>query len=194
MIDLSPLFPEAVNNMRTWKNRYTATDFPYKVVLNMFYRRYTMKYMWTEIMKYANGIYGQKDFSTAYNELEHKYAQVAMTKTRYVLETTIKSNPNEDVGGSTFEYYNALINRAKKGDRAAKEEIEFCYFYFFLADKVTLLWAAVCASGVDKLKAITEVSGAIIEPMPLNDYGTISQGLGQLAVAPFLRTHYTPAP
>lgn len=194
MVDLSPLFPEAQNNMRTWKTRYTAEEYPYKVVLNLFYRRYTMKYMWAEIMDYADGRKGRKDFQTAYRELELLYSQTAMNKTRNVLEANLNNNPNEDVGGSTFQHYNELISKARRGDRKAKEEIEFSYFYFFLADKATLLWAAVCASGVDKVKAIQEISGYIIQPMPLNDYATVSQGLGQLAVSPFLQRNYIQLP
>lgn len=194
MIDLSPLFPEATNNMRNWKNRYSAQEFPYKVALNIFYRRYTMMYMWPEIMAYANGQKGRKDFQTAYRELEQLYAQTAMMKTRSILEANLANRPNEDVGGCTFAHYNELIDRSRRGDKAAKEEIEFSYFYYFLADKATLLWAAVCASGVDKVKAIQEVSGFIIEPMPLNDYATVSQGLGQLAAAPFMQRNYTPLP
>ena len=109
-----------------------------------------------------------------------------------MLESNLANNPNENVGGSTFSHYNELIEKARRGDRKAKEEIEFSYFYYFLADKATLLWAAVCVSGVDKIKAIQEVSGFIIEPMPLNDYATVSNGLGQLAVSPFLHRNYTP--
>lgn len=194
MIDLSPLFPEALNNMRTWKNRYSAEEYPYKVVLNMFYRRYTMKYMWSQIMEYANGVRGTMDFQTAYRELEILYSQTAMNKTRNVLESNLQNNPFEDVGGSTFSHYNELIRKARLNDKNAKEEIEFSYYYFFLADKATLLWAAICASGVDKVKAIAEVSGYVIEHMPLNDYATVSQGLGQLAASPFMQRNYTPMP
>lgn len=194
MVDLKPLFPEATTNMQNWKNRYSAYEFPYKVALNIFYRRYTMKYMWSEIMAYANGLKGRKDFQTAYRELEQLYAQTAMMKTRNVLEANLAAKPHENVGGSTFAHYNDLIAKTRAGDRKAKEEIEFSYFYYFLADKATLIWAAICASGVDKVKAIQEVSGFIIEPMPLDDYATVSQGLGQLAVAPFMQRNYTPLP
>lgn len=194
MIDLIPLFTEATNNLLTWRKRYSAYEYPYKVVLNLFYRRYTMKYMWPEIMAYVNNLKGAKDFQTAFQELEQLYAQVAITKTRSVLEDNLVSNPNEDVGGSTFAHYNELINKVRLSDRKAKEEIEFSYLYFFLADKTTLLWAAICACGVDQVKAIQEVSGFIIEPMPLNDYATVSQGLGQLAVSPFMQRNYNPLP
>lgn len=194
MIDLTPVYPEATNNMRNWKNRYTADEFPYKVVLNIFYRRYTMMYMWPDIIAYAEGRKGRKNFQTAYCELEMLYSQTAMKKTRDVLDANLANKPTENVGGSTFAHYKNLIDKASKGDRKAKEEIEFSYFYYFLADKATLLWAAVCASGVDKVKAVQEVSGFVIEPMPLNDYATVSNGLGQLAASPFLQRNYTPLP
>ena len=194
MVDLSPLFPEAQTNMRNWRGRYDADEFPYKVSLNIFYRRYTMMYMWPEIMAYANGMKGRKDFQTAYNELEQLYARTAMMKTRMVLEDNLKNKPNEIVGGSTFSHYNELIRKTRQGDRKSKEEIEFSYFYYFLADKATLLWAAICATGVSKIDAVAQLTGFQIEPMPLDDYATVSNGLGQLAAAPFLNRHYSPMP
>lgn len=194
MIDLSPLFPEALTNIQRWKNRYTAYEYPYKVALNLFYRRYTMMFMWPEILAYANGQKGRKDFQTAYQELELLYSQVSMSKTHLVLEEELNNHPTENVGGCTFEHYAQLIESARQGNRKSKEEIEFSYLYFFLADKATLLWAAVCASGVDKINAIGVVTGCQIADMPLDDYGTVSQGLGQLAAAPFMQTHYTPMP
>ena len=74
----------------------------------------------------------------------------------------------------------------RQGNRQAKDEIEFSYHYYCsLADKATLLWSAVCASGVSKLDAIALVSGFQIQPMPLDDYATVSSSSGQFAAAPF---------
>jgi len=187
MVDLRPLLNEAKTNLQTWRSRYSKAEYPGKVVLNMFYRRYTMKYMWTDILAYADGRKGRKSFQDAYRDLEVLYSQTAVSKVQPILESKLKTNPTEDVGGSTFDHYDALAKRASMGEAQALNEIEFCYLYFFLADKATLIWAAIAASGVDKVRAIAEVSGAIIQPMPLNDYATVSQGLGQLAAAPCIQ-------
>lgn len=84
MVDLSPIFPEEQTNMRNLKNRYDADEFPYKVSLNIFYHRFTMMYMWQDIMAYANGLKGRTDFQTAYRELEMLYSQTS-ARTRMVL-------------------------------------------------------------------------------------------------------------
>lgn len=44
------------------------------------------------------------------------------------------------------------------------------------------------------LSAITKVTDAVIEPMPLNDYNTLTVGLGQLCVGKFLKDRYNPLP
>lgn len=190
MVELRPLLIEAQNNLQRWRNRYSSDEYPHKVVLNMFYRRYAMKYMWDEIMSYADCRKNVQDFSQALRELEELYSKTATYKIAPFLERLLENNPSEDVGGSTFDHYDNLANLAVNGDASALNEIEFCYLYFFLADKATLIWAAIASTGIDKVKAITEVSGAIIEPMPLNDYATVSQGLGQLAAARCLQYNH----
>ena len=80
------------------------------------------------------------------------------------------------------------------GSKPAKEELEFSYLHYLISDKATLAWAAFCATGISPLKAITEVSGAIIQPMPLNDYNTLTVGLGQLYTTRFLQERYKPLP
>lgn len=190
MVDLRPLLSEAQTNLQRWRNRYSKSEFPEKVVLNMFYRRYTMKTMWLEILAYADRRKGIMEFQDAYRNLEVLYSDTAKNKVWHILQDRLKNNPTEDVGGSTFDHYDALVKRAVNGDNQALNEIEFCYLYFYLADKATLIWAAIAASGKDKVRAIAEVSGVIIQPMPLNDYATVSQGLGQLAAAPCLQNNY----
>lgn len=191
MVDLKPLLSEAQTNLIRWRNRYSPAEYPHKVVLNLFYRRHTMKCMWNEILAYADQRKGIKTFQNAYRELEILYSQTATTKIQPILESKLANNPTEDVGGSTFDHYNNLAVKAVRGDKAALNELEFCYLYFFLADEATLIWAAIAASGVDKVRAIAEVSGAIIQPMPLVDYATVSQGLGQLAAAPCIQKNST---
>lgn len=53
---------------------------------------------------------------------------------------------------------------------------------------------AMCATGIAPLSAITKVTDAVIEPMPLNDYNTLTVGLGQLCVGKFLKDRYNPLP
>lgn len=110
------------------------------------------------------------------------------------METWIHNNPEEIVGAIHYSDFVPLIQRVQLGSKPAKEELEYSYLYYLLSDKCTLLWAAMCATGIAPLSAITKVTDAVIEPMPLNDYNTLTVGLGQLCVGKFLKDRYNPLP
>ena len=48
MIEIKPAFDEATRNILTWRNRYSKSEYPHKVVINMMYRAYGMKHIWDE--------------------------------------------------------------------------------------------------------------------------------------------------
>lgn len=193
MIDMTPALTEGTNNLITWRNRYSSTEYPRKVVLNIFYRRYTMSKMWNDLMNIVN----QKSYNSfqgAAMALEKLYSKTAVTKVQPFLESWINNNPDEIVGAIHYRDFIGLIQRVQMGSKPAKEELEFSYLHYLISDKATLAWVAFCATGISPLKAITEVSGAIIQPMPLNDYNTLTVGLGQLYTTRFLQDRYTPLP
>ena len=193
MIDMSPALTEGTNNIITWRKRYTSTEFPQKVVLNIFYRRYSMSKMWNELMTIVNQ-HSYNSFQEAAIALENIYSKTAVTKVQPFLESWIKNNPDEIVGAIRYRDFVDLIQRVQMGSKPAKEELEFSYLHYLISDKATLAWAAFCATGISPLKAITEVSGAIIQAMPLNDYNILTAGLGELYTTRFLQDRYTPLP
>jgi hypothetical protein len=68
MVDMTQAFTEATNNIRTWRNRYSADEYPHKVVINMMYRAYTMRQVWKDFM------FGRlprfNNYTTAIGEME----------------------------------------------------------------------------------------------------------------------------
>ena len=193
MIDMTSALVEGTNNLATWRKSYSTSEYPKKVVLNIFYRRYTMNMMWNELMN----IIHQKRYSffqEAALAIEKLYSETATKKVAPYLESWILKNPNEVVGGIHYGDFEGLIQRVQLGSKPAKEELEFAYLHYLISDKSTLAWAAFCAIGISPLKAITEISGAIIQPMPLNDYNTLTIGLGQLYTTRFMQDRYNPLP
>ena len=146
MIDLTPAFNEGMNNLQKWRNRYSAEEYPYKVTLNLFYRKYTMKLMWDEIMAFANQVKKQSNFQQALMALELCYSRTATTRVMPILEEHLARYPNEDVGGSSYDHYLSLISQVRNGNSKAREEIEFSYLYH----KCNLLW-----QGKDTRKAVS---------------------------------------
>lgn len=193
MLDMTSALTEGTNNLIKWRNRYSNVEYPQKVVLNIFYRRYTMKTMWNELMNIVNQR-AYNSFQDAAMDLEKLYSSTAIVKVALHLESWIRNNPNEIVGAIHYKDFDGLIQRVQMGSKPAKEELEFSYLHYLISDKATLAWAAFCAIGISPLKAITEVSGAIIQPMPLNDYNTLTVGLGQLYTTRFMQDRYNPLP
>lgn len=184
---------EGTNNLCLWRKRYSDTEYPRKVVLNIFYRRYTMSKMWNDLMNIVN----QKPYNSfpeAAKVIETLYSDTAKSKVAPYLESWIQNNPDEIVGAIHYRDFEGLIQRVQLGSKPAKEELEFSYLHYLISDKATLAWAAFCAKGVSPLEAITKVSGAIIQPMPLNDYNTLTVGLGQLYTTNFMLDRYDPLP
>ena len=193
MIDMTSALTEGTNNLLKWRNRYSSVEYPQKIVLNIFYRRYTMRTMWNELMNIINQR-AYNSFQDAAMVLEKLYSSTATVKVAPYLESWIRNNPNEIVGAIHYKDFEGLIQRVQMGSKPAKEELEFSYLHYLISDKATLAWAAFCAFGISPLKAITEVSGAIIQPMPLHDYNTLTVGLGQLYTTRFMQDRYNPLP
>lgn len=44
-IDLTSTFKDARQLLNTWQNRYSSAEYPQKVIMNIFYRKYTIEKM-----------------------------------------------------------------------------------------------------------------------------------------------------
>ena len=197
MFDIQRELDKRIENIILSRNRlkYKSQDSTYAVYLvdEIFKYRYTMHFMWDTVMSYAN-----QDFpncaADSYNELleifEKTYSEIVSPRLQ-----SLYSNPEyEWVGAIHRDGFNELIVSCKHGNRRAREEIEFSYLYYTICDLCTLCWAAQCSSGLGKLDAIKMITGCIIQPMPLNEYKVLTNGLGELFVSRFLEQNYTPLP
>ena len=140
MIDLTYALNEGTSNLIKWRNRYSPQEYPQKIVLNIFYRRYTMSRIWNRLMQMKNS---EMDFEDAYKKIEFLYSQTAVSQVAPLLETWIHNNPEEIVGAIHYSDFVPLIQRVQLGSKPAKEELEYSYLYYLLSDKCTLLWAAI---------------------------------------------------
>lgn len=197
MLNLHHELQFGLKNLQQWRNRYDYKSYdsvyPLKIVTNIFYRRYTTNLIWSEIMKFAD-----QDIQMSVNEAQifliNLYQKTAVHQVSPVIEKWLEDNPNEYVGGIHFNGFKKLIYDASHGDKKALEELEFDYLFYLLSDMSCIYWASLCSSGVSKIDAIAQLSGFLINPMPLDDYAVISNGLGQLLVGKFLEENYIPLP
>lgn len=192
-IDLTNTFNEGMNNLNTWRNRYSKSEYPSKIVLNIFFRQYTMNSIWesqidSSFSKFKNT---ETDTLIAFRQLELEYSHASR---QFTIGNTLIDlmNQSKDVGGLNYKNIIPLINRGQNGDNKAIEELEFTYLHYLLRNKVTLMWAAYGRNGFSKIDAIAQVTGAVIEyNQPIN-YAGILQLFSQLGVAQTMQELYTP--
>lgn len=197
--DLRYSLNEGMNNLLTWRNRYTITEYPEKVVLNIFYRKYTMEFMFPEIIGcFENDFFGKpkviwNDFNEGFQKLKTTYGSTAISKTQPVL-LNLLTNIQRNVGNTNYGIFTSLISEAKIGNKTKLEEIEYSYLFYLLTDECVLLWGALGGTGLKKIEAIGKISGLIIKTEEIKTYGQIEQVLGQVCAAAYLKEHYKPLP
>jgi hypothetical protein len=192
-IDLTNPFNEGMNNLTSWRNRYSKTEYPSKIVLNIFYRQFTMNSIWesqieSSFNKFTNT---ETDTLTAFQKLELEYSKASRQFT--VGNTLIDlMNQQKDIGGLNYKNNIPLINSGRSGDNNAIEELEFTYLHYLLRNKATLMWAAFGRKGFSKIDAITQVTGAVIEYNQPTNYAVILAIFSQLGVSQSMQKLYNP--
>lgn len=180
-IDLTNTFQDARLKTNIWKRRYTAIDYPQKVVMNIFYRKYTIDKMWSTM-------FDQKfqDWQFAYQYLKEKYGLVAQNEIAPVLQRKIETN--QKVTTIQYSDFTSYIRSASTGNQDAINGIEYTYFLHRILDELVLVWASMVISGDTKINAITRITRAVVAEMPINDYTTIEKIFDQLGAEKYLQT------
>lgn len=179
--DLTSTFKEARQLINTWKARYSAAEYPKKVIMNIFYRKYTIEKMWPTIFntKYSN-------WEDAYKGLKLSYGNVAQQDINPVLESKLKSN--DQVTSIKYSDFTSYIESAASGNKDALKGVEYTYFLHRILDDLIFVWVAMVVSGETKVNAIAKITRAVIAEMPINDYATIEQVFDQLGAEKYLQS------
>ena len=180
-IDLTSTFKESRQLINTWKNRYTSVEYPQKIVMNMFYKKYTIERMWPTLFtkKYT-------DWQTAYQAIKIHFGEVAQLEIAPLLEMKLKSN--DKVNTIKYSDFTSYIQSASAGNKEALKGIEYTFLLNRILDEYVLVWAAMVASGETKINAIAKITRAVLAEMPINDYLTIEQIFDQLGAEKYLQS------
>lgn len=108
-----------MNNLLTWRNRYSKSEYPEKVVLNIFYRKYTMELMFPDIVGcFENESSGKpkvkwSDFNEGFQKLKTIYGSTATSKTHPVLMNLL-AQQEKNVGNTNYGIF-ARLQEGKIG-------------------------------------------------------------------------------
>jgi hypothetical protein len=179
-VDLSLTFKDARNLLNTWKSRYSQAEYPYKVVLNIFYRKFTIEKILPVAITLKSPTWQQ-----AYELNQQKYASVAQIEIVPVLEKWVQSN--RQVGMIKYTDFQNYISSASKGDANAIKGIEYTYMLHRIIDELILIWISMVNSGETKIGAISKLTGAVIANMPIEKYEVIESIFDQLGAEQYLQ-------
>jgi len=199
MLDLQNPYKEGLDNLLKWRNRYSKLEYPEKIVLNIFYRKYTIEFMWSEIYScFEKTIFGKPktkwtDFKKGYFKLKEIYGKTATSVTHSQLPLLLKDT-NRIVGNTTYSNLQKLIISSQNTESKSLEELEYSYLYYLLTDESILLWAAIGGTGKNKIDAIGVLSGYKIETEDIVQYRQADEVIGKLCSASYLAQNYKALP
>ena len=191
MIDIKPAFDEGMRNIRTWRNRYSETEYPHKVVINMMYRAYAMDYIWNEFKNSRLPRYNS--INEALIGMEKHYSTVTANNINANLLNWLRIKPNERIGTLIYHNYEKIAKEAEL-NYSKKEELEFSYLFNLLQDKLVQYYIAIRLTGKNMQETITAMTNYMIEPISGMTYEIAKQAFQQLYVARFMNDNYRPLP
>jgi hypothetical protein len=166
MLDIQPIQERKINKLKSWRNRYSNYEYPYKVVLNMFYDLFATKQIWSDIDQAFSGLKKYSDFQDAFSEIGEIRRDIQIN---YVNPRIIELlNNNQEVAGIMYSDFSDNISKARNGDNKAVVELEYCYWFYSKYNDIIMYWAALGLMGLDKHSAYREITGGDIGGLRLD--------------------------
>jgi len=171
--DLSNTMNRKIQKLYQWRDRYSKSEYPYKVVVNLFYELYTIHFMWDEISSiFSKGLFSRprryNNFQDAMNHMVNIKREIQVRDVNPKLIDIMESNL--PACGQQFEQYKKMISGAKNGNNGEVEEIEYSYAYITSVIELVIPWAACGLLGMDKHKAFVEVTGGDVGGLSLQSF------------------------
>jgi hypothetical protein len=171
--DLNNTMNRKIEKLYQWRDRYSKSEYPYKVVVNLFYELYTIHFMWDEISSiFSKGLFSSpkryNNFPDAMNHMANIKREIQVREINPKLIGLMESNlPACD---QQFEQYKQMIEDAKNGNNDEVEEIEYSYAYITSVIELVIPWAACGLLGMDKHKAFVDVTGGDVGGLSLQSF------------------------
>lgn len=192
-IDIKNQFSNGITNLITWRSRYNKNEYGEKVLLNVFYRKYSTLFMWDKIQNSFNGNILWNDFNIGWREMMKSYQNQSI-KTQPILLQLLSEKSDQIIGSVSYSEFTKFVIGAKQGNNKDVEELEFTYLHYLLNDQLILMWSAFGGTGLSKIDALAQMSGVIIAETDMSEYGKVENLIGQLCTGPYMNENYKALP
>ena len=174
MFDIQAARDRKINKLKEWRDKYSRNEYPYKVILNMFYELFSIELMWGEIDSAFYPSLEQmtsNQFTTLALALGHIGEIKRGTQLLEVHQNLERFMENDKVVcGVKYSDFREMVREAKNGDNYKVVEIEYSYWFYCQYWEAILQWAAYGYLGYDKHSAFIEVTGGNVGGLKLDTY------------------------
>ena len=178
MYDITNSSQNKINKLNEWRNRYSKDEYPYKVILNMFYDLFSTQKIWSQINESFSGFKKYSDFNDAFNEITSMRRNAQLD---YVQPNLMKLlDDNKEAAGTKYSDYSESVSKAQGGDNHAVVEIEYTYWFYGSYNDATIYWAACGLLGLDKVSAYIEITGGNVGGLKLDSFQDVIEFLPQV--------------
>lgn len=187
---LLPYFGYAVEDIQSWKNRYSSNEYLKKLLINTFYREHNVNFMWVKLYSTFNNAtqdidcFNVQKFLQAKQNISQLFNETKLTITQPALMKLI--NDRKNVGGLNFEVMDNLVLQATS---RTIEELEYTYIFSTITNELLFNWIACGMIGVNKNDSFIAVTGFKAEVSKMIDYESSYKFLG-LFTSQFLKRNY----
>jgi hypothetical protein len=178
MLQLNDIYNLGLGKLSGWKNRYALSEYPEKVVINLFYNQFSMLSMWDFIESCfdPDRLFGKY---SNYNEAqEHIAAEFAKQK-QIVLPHVKERMENEKYKMDIRLYkddYDEVLTQVDRGNYSGVSKIESDFMLNFITNNMILQWAALGATGISRADGYGQLTGfqydVTIPPGKTRNYGS----------------------
>ena len=179
-IDLTATFEDGLNKLESWKNRYSSYELPYKIVLNIFYRKFTINQMFSRALNLRCS-----SWQEGYQKTMNLYGQVAGSEVHFHLEDWLEQNVR--VGAQSFSDFQPFIENVRSGNPHGLGPIQYTYLMHRILDELVVAWIAYVTTGLSQLDAIARLTNMVVETEPIDRYEQIEAIMDQLGAENELR-------
>ncbi|MDP8268541.1 MAG: hypothetical protein P9L97_07430 [Candidatus Tenebribacter davisii] len=156
-----------MNNLRTWRQRYSPNEYPYKVAKNMFYDLIPLKMIWPDILACFNQGERANSIDEGRQYISQKFRRAQLTISNSMdkyMEEGIK------IGDSNSARLKPIIEKAKLGENKCVEEIEYSYIARTSLKVFFLVWASLGLNGYSMEEAYEKLSHLTFQTVDFEDF------------------------
>ncbi|MDR3665362.1 MAG: hypothetical protein P4L35_00840 [Ignavibacteriaceae bacterium] len=182
-----------LKKLNTWRSRYSAHEYPYKVALNLLYDLLIVEKIWDEMqvsIEMSNLGWGKtnfKSFNEAHGYVLNRCDSVAGSKIRSIVIREYKIR--DSIADFNWASTRDRVIKAQDGNNKEVQKLELAYYYFTCGVELIYAWLGLRFLGTDHEIAFSDLTGLTINGVNYKSYKSLLNSFGRAS-----GVYYKPLP